>query len=215
MARRFGGFATVVVSVATGVVGLLLLGGVAPSPEGVQAFGDVLPEAGSPLDPTTTTSATTVPPTTISQTTTVLPTTSTPITTAPPAPSLVLISVSSPSQGPDGTVTIGAGSTVAIEGQCRSVEGAPSGPVQIWVVNGTTEVINTGVIASFWTYQWVAPAAGGAAALQVWCGDPTGFDGGYPIDLQLSVSIVDVGPPPTAPPELNPVELSVPIPETD
>jgi hypothetical protein len=96
-------------------------------------------------------------------------------------------------------VVVGAGDSISIEGTCWVVDGQPLGPVELWVLNGSTNVIETGMRAAHWTYEWTAPTERGVVAIQVWCGDPEGFQGGYPLARQLAINIVEVGPPPTSP----------------
>lgn len=92
------------------------------------------------------------------------------------------------------------------------VEGAPLGPVEIWEVGETVEVIPTGVSAAEWTYDWTAPERVESLVLQAWCGDPDGYPGGYPADLQIEVVFVAQEAPTTTTAVLVVDET---IPETD
>lgn len=198
MANRFGSVAMVVVLTGVVVVGLMMIGSVAPSRAVVEPLGDLVQA------PDTTTTSTT---------TSLVPTTTQRVLQPSPVP----LSVTSPSQGPDGVVVVGAGGSIEIEGTCWVVDGQPLGPVELWVVNGSTNVIETGVRAAHWTYDWTAPTEGGVAALQVWCGDPAGYQGGYPLERQLAINIVEVGPPPISPTATRAASNApiAPIPETD
>ena len=204
MANRFGSAVVVVVSTGVAICGLMIIGSVGPSPAGAQPLGDLV------LPPETSTSTTT----TSTTTSTIAPE---PTTQPAPQPSPVPLSVTSPSQGPDGVVVVGAGGSISIEGTCWVVDGQPLGPVELWVLSGSTNVIETGMRAAHWTYEWTAPTEGGVVAIQVWCGDPEGFQGGYPLARQLAINIVGVGPPPP-PPTATTAASNAPIvsiPETD
>ncbi len=214
MANRFGSAVVVVVSTGVAICGLMMIGSVGPSPAGAQRLGTLL------VPPESTTTSTLAPePTTTStlapEPTTTSTTTSTTSTLAQPSP--VPLSVTSPSQGPDGVVVVGAGGSISIEGTCWVVDGQPLGPVELWVLNGSTDVIETGMRAAHWIYEWTAPPERGVVAIQVWCGDPEGFQGGYPLARQLAINIVEVGPPPTSPMATTAASNApiVSIPETD
>lgn len=169
------------VVVSTGIVacGLLMIGSVGPDQAGAQSLGELVPAPDTTVTTSTTTSTTT--------------------SHFVPRPSPVPLSVTSPSQGPDGVVVVGAGNSISIEGTCWVVDGQPLGPVELWVINGSTHVIKTGLRAAHWTFDWTAPTQGGVVAIQAWCGDPASNSSGYPLDLQLAINIVEVGPPPTPP----------------
>ena len=51
-------------------------------------------------------------------------------------------------------------------------------------------MIPTGVTAAAWSYDWTAPLDPQPLVLQVWCGDPSGYSGGYPSALQIQVVFV-------------------------
>jgi hypothetical protein len=87
-------------------------------------------------------------------------------------------------------VTVGAGGVARISGTCALVDGVPRGPVEIWEVGGAVRVIATGVTAAAWSYDWTAPLEPQPLVLQAWCGDPSGFTGGYPAGLQIQVVFV-------------------------
>ena len=176
-----------IVAAGTVACGLLMLGGVGPAVSGTRPVGDTVPAL---QDPSTTTTAvlsmTTVPATT----TTLDPTTTTTVippstTTAPPvSPPPVPLSVT-PS-----TVTVGAGGVARISGTCPLADGVALGPVEIWEVGASVRVIPTGVTAAAWSYDWTAPPDPQPLVLQVWCGDPSGYLGGYPAALQIQVVFV-------------------------
>jgi hypothetical protein len=84
----------------------------------------------------------------------------------------------------------------------------------IWQIGATTSTIATGVTAAEWSYDWTAPTAVAPLVLQVWCGDPTGFAGGYPQELQIDVVFVaQQAPPEAATTTVAPSDAV--IPETD
>ena len=66
----------------------------------------------------------------------------------------------------------------------------PLGPVEIWEIGSTVTPISTGVTAAAWSYDWTAPADIEPLVLQVWCGDPSHYAGGYPESLQIEVVFV-------------------------
>jgi hypothetical protein len=100
----------------------------------------------------------------------------------PPPPVPLSVSPSS--------VTVGVGGTARISGECPTVDASPLGPVVIWEIGDTVNVIPTGVTAASWSYDWTAPAVAQPLALQVWCGDPSAYAGGYPEALQIEVVFV-------------------------
>ena len=112
---------------------------------------------------------------------------------------------------------VGLGGTVEFAGECRSRGGEPLGPLVVWVIGVGTDRIVTGVTAVEWTYGWTAPTVPNEIttySFQFWCGDPTGWVGGYPSDLQRTVDIVaQAGPGPTTVPLVEP-DPPNPIPET-
>jgi hypothetical protein len=94
------------------------------------------------------------------------------------------------------------------------------GPVVLWIVGTTTQVVRTRVTAEVWTYDWTAPvdeSEFSSFTFQFWCGDPTGFAGGYPAGLQQIVDMVATAPPVTT--TIPPLDESSPpaavIPETE
>jgi hypothetical protein len=192
----------VLVAGATAVCGLLMLGGVGPATGESKPTGDPVP---APEASTSTTATPTTAPTPVS----IVATTTTTSTPTPPPPPLPLLVSASQTM-------VGAGGLATFEGTCPVVDGVPMGPVVLWLIGTETEVITTGMIAESWSYAWTAPTDPGEFAsftFQFWCGDPTGYERGYPVDLQQVVHMVAVAPPSTdasaesAPP--------VVIPETD
>jgi hypothetical protein len=106
------------------------------------------------------------------------------------------------------------GGTARISGTCPTVDGAPLGPVVIWQIGSTSTTIATGVTAAQWSYDWTAPTTVEPLVLQVWCGDPSGYTGGYPEQLQIDVVFVAQ----EAPPATTTTGVASPdpvIPETD
>ncbi len=209
MIRAFPGWGTVFIVSATATCGLLLLRSLAPaSPDAAQtdAYVSVAADIGSPH------LATASPPTSTpdgSSTSTTDPT-----TTIPPVASPVPRSVTT------STTLVGAGGIVEFAGVCQEQEALPVGPVIVWVIADTTERIDTGLTAPNWTYRWSAPtdpARFGSYAFQFWCGDPSGWQGGYPSTLQRTVDMVAQSGPPsiTTAPALDADPLSEAIPETD
>jgi hypothetical protein len=110
-------------------------------------------------------------------------TTSSTTTTSAPAPPIPL------SVAP-ASITVGVGGTARISGECPVVDGAPLGPVEIWQIGSTVTPIATGVTAAAWSYDWTAPTAVEPLVLQIWCGDPSRYRGGYPASLQIEVVFV-------------------------
>jgi hypothetical protein len=104
-------------------------------------------------------------------------------TTSAPAPPIPL-SVTPAS------IIVGVGGTARISGECPVVDGAPLGPVEIWQIGSTVTQIATGVTAAAWSYDWTAPTAVEPLVLQIWCGDPSRYRGGYPASLQIEVVFV-------------------------
>ena len=111
------------------------------------------------------------------------------------------------------SITVGVGGTARISGECPVVDGAPLGPVEIWQIGSTVTPIATGVTAAAWSYDWTAPTAVEPLVLQIWCGDPSQYQGGYPESLQIEVVFVAQEAPTTT---TMPVVVSPPheIPET-
>jgi len=221
MRVRLGGISTVLVAVATASCGILMLGGVGPSPAGAQLEGEVLPGVvpsastpatsdpiDEPADSTTTTSLDTTTTTVVVTSTTSTTTTTTTIASTP-----LPLSVSA------SDTVVGVGDTVDFAGTCPTRDGSAPGSLVVWVISDTTDVIDTGVTATGWVYQWTAPTDEDEIAshtFQFWCGDPSGWQGGYPADLQRTVDMVAqaVPLPATATPliEADPAPV---IPETD
>jgi hypothetical protein len=104
-------------------------------------------------------------------------------TTVPPAP--IPLSVAPQS------ITVGVGGAARISGECPVVNGSPLGPVEIWEIGSTVTPISTGVTAAEWSYDWTAPTDVQPLVLQIWCGDPSQYVGGYPESLQIDVVFVD------------------------
>ncbi len=169
---------TVIVATATAACGLLMLSGAGPSP--AAADEETIPE------PAVVVASSTEPPaaepavvadaaivdSTPSSTAITVPATPIPLMVAPPS------------------VTVGAGGTARISGECPVVAGTPLGPVVIWQIGSTVTPISTGVTAAAWSYDWTAPAEVEPLVLQIWCGDPSQYAGGYPESLQIEVVFV-------------------------
>ena len=186
-----GGITTAVVATATAACGLLMLSGAGPTP--VVADGDRVPEpvvvAVSSTEPDATEPTATEPvqPTVVAI---VESTTPSAPSTQPAAP--IPLSVAPP------LITVGVGGTARISGECPIVDGAPLGPVQIWQIGATVTPISTGVTAAAWSYDWTAPTDVEPLVLQIWCGDPSQYAGGYPESLQIEVVFVAQEAPTTA-----------------
>jgi hypothetical protein len=180
---KLGGLTTVVVATATAACGLLMLSGAGPTP--ASADDQILPEPPVVVDSATDeeTNQPTEPPADPISTTS-----STTTTTTAPAP--IPLSVAPPS------ITVGVGGTARISGECPVVDGAPLGPVEIWQIGATVTPIATGVTAAAWSYDWSAPTEVEPLVLQVWCGDPSQYRGGYPESLQIGVVFVAQEAPP-------------------
>ena len=194
---KWGGLTTVVAATATAACGLLLLSGVGPTPA---AADDVtVPEAPAavastePTEPDATEPDATEPETSEPATTDAAPAVvadvepSTSTTTSQPAPPIPL------SVAPE-SVTVGVGGVARISGECPVVDGAPLGPVEIWQIGSVVTPISTGVTAATWSYDWTAPSDVEPLVLQIWCGDPSQYEGGYPESLQIEVVFVDQAP---------------------
>ena len=181
---KLGGLTTVVVATATAACGLLMLSGAGPTP--AAADDEAVPEAPvvvvSSTEPETTVPTTTLPAMAVVAAIVDSTPSSTATTTAPAAP--IPLSVAPQS------VTVGAGGTARISGECPVVDGVPLGPVEIWEIGSTVTPISTGVTAAAWSYDWTAPADVQPLVLQVWCGDPSQYAGGYPESLQIEVVFV-------------------------
>jgi hypothetical protein len=189
---KLGGVVTIVVASATAVCGLLMLSGAGPTPA---AAGDTVlePEITQPTPLAAVESSTTTSTTSTSTTSTT--TTSTTTSTTAPAPPIPL------SVEPH-AISVGAGGTARISGECPVVGGAPLGPVEIWQIGSTVTPIATGVTAAAWSYDWTAPSDVEPLVLQIWCGDPSQYQGGYPEALQVEVVFVaQVAPTTTTTPE--------------
>lgn len=180
MRRRNGGLVTAAVG-ALAVAALALLG-VGGGPAPAVASGDYGSTSDAPTTTSTSTSSTSTTSTPTSSTTTT--TTSSTTTTTTAAPSLLPLAVS------PRLVRIGPGDVATISGTCPT--SAP-GPVVVWEVGAAVRSIDTGIATSGWTYAWRSPLAADVEALQVWCGDPSGWTGGYPAELQVTVEYVSQG----------------------
>jgi hypothetical protein len=181
---KVGGLTTVVVATATAACGLLMLSGAGPTP--AAADDEAVPAAPivivSSTEPATTDPATTEPAMAAAAAIVDSSPSSTATTTTPAAP--IPLSVAPQS------ITVGAGGTARISGECPVVDGVPLGPVEIWEIGSTVTPISTGVTAAAWAYDWTAPADVEPLVLQVWCGDPSQYAGGYPESLQIEVVFV-------------------------
>ena len=222
MQPQLRGLATVLIAGATAVCGFLMVGGVGPAANDAALSGDRLPLVGSATSTTidgevavTSTSSTSVP---TNDATTVAPSSSTtvapqPSTTEPAVPSPVPLSVAASS------TVVGVGGVVEFSGECLSVDGQPLGPVIVWTISDTTDRLDTGVTATGWTYRWTAPTNPDlirSYTFQFWCGDPAGWQGGYPADLQRTIDMVaQIAPTSTTIPLIEVDTPSDPIPETN
>jgi hypothetical protein len=207
---KLGGLATVVVATATAACGLLMLSGAGPTP--AAADDEAVPEPPvvvvsstepAPTDPATTEPAMAAAEAIVDSTPSSTATTATTTTPAAPIP----LSVAPQS------ITVGAGGTARISGECPVVDGVPLGPVEIWEIGSTVTPISTGVTAAAWSYDWTAPADVEPLVLQVWCGDPSQYVGGYPESLQIEVVFVAQEAPTTTTMPALPAPHDV-IPET-
>jgi hypothetical protein len=179
-----GGVTTAVVATATAACGLFMLSGAGPSPASADEVS--VPEAPA-IATSVPASDPTAPPSTEVAMVAVVDDSS---TTTPPAPPIPL------SVAPQ-SITVGVGGTARISGQCPVVDGSPLGPVEIWEIGSTVTPISTGVTAAQWSYDWTAPSDIEPLVLQVWCGDPSRYVGGYPESLQIDVVFVDQAAPTT------------------
>ena len=182
---KWGGVTTVVVATATAACGLLMLSGVGPAPAAADDVNVPVAAVAAPEQAGTGSRSTTeaVPPvvaevdqSSTSTTTTTLEPTPIPLSVAPE------------------TLSVGVGGVARISGECPVVDGAPLGPVEIWQIGSTVTPISTGVTAASWSYDWIAPTEVEPLVLQIWCGDPSQYEGGYPEALQIEVVFVDQAP---------------------
>lgn len=169
------------------LAGLALLPGAGSSGAGSAPSGDEVGPtetdatrpAGSTAGSTSTTTPATSTSTTSTSTTTSTTTSSTVVTAPPPLPVTV---------SPD-RLLVGPGDVARITGTCPADDPTP-GPVVIWEIGATITAVDTGITAADWTYDWRSPAEADVGALQVWCGEPDAWTGGYPAELQIEVVYV-------------------------
>jgi hypothetical protein len=82
--------------------------------------------------------------------------------------------------------------------------------VVIWIIketDGTTEVVDTGLSTSPWTYTWNAPTDERDASsfvFRFWCGTPGDDAGSPPTDPEARVEMVASAAPSPAPPPAPP-----------
>lgn len=241
MASRFGSVGTMVLAAGVATCGLFMLSGVGPSAANEVQLPTVAPNSTDETAPdipddesteegtevttasttaitTTTTPAgtTTTPTSTTTSTTTVTPTSTTTVTpTTTVAASPIPLSVTA------SNAVVGAGGTITFDGVCATSSGQPLGAITVWVVpgdGGDVDVIETGLSSATWTFTWTAPSdedAFGSFVFQFWCGDPAGFEAGYPLDLQRRVDMVASAAPPTTVPLVESQPVTPTIPETD
>ena len=202
---KVGGLTTVVVATATAACGLLMLSGAGPTP--AAADDEAVPEApvvvASSTEPAMTDPATTEPAMAAAEAIDDSTSSSTANTTTPAVPIPLTVAPRS--------ITVGAGGTARIFGECPVVDGSPLGPVEIWQIGSTVTPISTGVTAAAWSYDWTAPVDVEPLALQIWCGDPSQYEGGYPESLQIEVVFVAQEAPTTSTtPALSPPHEVIP-----
>lgn len=179
MRRRNGGLVTAAVG-ALAIAALALVGVGGGSAPAVASA-----DYGSTSDaPTTTSTSTSSSTSTTSTTSTTTTTTTSSTTTTTNAPSLLPLTVSPT------FVRIGPGDVATIVGTCPS---SATGPLVVWEIGAAVRSIDTGIATSSWTYAWRSPLAADVEALQVWCGDPSGWTAGYPAELQVTVEYVSQG----------------------
>jgi len=186
---------TAVVAAATAACGLFMLSGAGPAPASADdvtvpvapavAASSTEPDLTEPAtsQPALTEPSTEPPSTELMVLAALQESTTTTTTTAPPAP--IPLSVAPQS------ITVGVGGAARISGECPVVDGSPLGPVVIWEIGATVTPISTGVTAAKWSYDWTAPNDVEPLVLQIWCGDPSQYVGGYPESLQIDVVFVD------------------------
>ncbi len=160
------------------VGGLVLLPGAGTSGVGASSSG-----GGDTRAPETTVPDATIPETS-STSTTSTPTSTTTSTTVATAPTPLPLAVA------PARILVGPRDVARITGTCPAVDGEPLGPVTIWEVGSTITAVETTITAAAWTYDWRSPATADVGALQVWCGDPDAWTGGYPAELQIEVVYV-------------------------
>ena len=198
--RRWRGSITVVATAAL-VAGLAALSTTSGSTPAV-ASGDygqpTSTDAATTVAPTTEPSTTTTSSTTSSSTTTTTTTSTTTTTTSSTTTTTVVVPAPWPTSVTPSLVRIAPGDAATISGTCPVVGGVALGPVVVWAVGDTIDAIDTGLSGAEWTYSWQSPVSADVVALQVWCGDPTGWTGGYPSELVITVEYVAQGTRPSA-----------------
>jgi hypothetical protein len=116
------------------------------------------------------------------------------------------------------TTIVGAGGTVDFDGTCPVVARDPLGPLVVDIIGIDAERLDTGITAERWVYEWTAPTEPDEIAthtFQFWCGDPTTYRGGYPLELQRTVDVVAQVAATTTTIAPNPQPPSGTIPTTD
>ena len=235
MASKFGSMGTVVLAAGVATCGLFMLSGVGPSAANEVQLPAVAPnstdEPDTPDEGTeegteeaeVTTPPTSPPPTSapVTPTTSSTASTTTSTTTSTTSTTTTVVASPVPLSVTASNTVVGAGGTITFDGVCATSGGQPLGAITVWVIpddGGDAEVIETGLSSATWTFIWTAPtdeAAFGSFVFQFWCGDPNGFEAGYPLDLQRRVDMVASAAPPTTVQLIESKPVTPVIPETD
>ncbi|MFW2333976.1 hypothetical protein [Ilumatobacter sp.] len=206
MLRSLGG----ALLIAGLVVGALLLVGTRPAVGDLHAAPNVAPPTTDPNTSTTSAIATT---TSTTSTTTTTTTTTTIVDTTTPA---LTGTAAAPASSVEASNTVvGIGATIDFDGTCDRPD---FGSVVVRITGTTTELVDTGLTGSSWSYRWTAPTDPlliSSFEFEFWCGDPTGApEVTFPEALRRRVDMVASVPAPTGTPDPGADPAQVILPET-
>ena len=198
MLRSLGG----ALLIAGLVVGALLLVGTRPAVGDLHAAPNVAPPTTDPNTSTTSAIATTTTTTTTTTSTTTTTTTTT-TTIVDTSTSIPTGTAATPASSAEASNTVvGIGGTIDFDGTCDRPD---FGSVVVRITGTTTELVDTGLTGSSWSYRWTAPTDPlliSSFEFEFWCGDPTGAPGvTFPEALRRRVDMVASVPAPTGTPD--------------
>lgn len=204
MLRSLGG----ALLIAGLVVGALLLVGTRPAAGDLHSSPNVAPPTTDPNTSTTSAIATTTSTTAVATTTTTTSTTTTIVDAA--TTSIPAGTTATPASSVEASNTVvGIGGTIDFDGTCDRPD---FGSVVVRITGTTTELVDTGLTGSSWSYRWTAPTDPlliSSFEFEFWCGDPTGAPGvTFPEALRRRVDMVASVPAPTGTPD--PVQVILP-----
>jgi hypothetical protein len=199
------------------VVGLLVVVGRRPNATDVEASFGAPPPTDVPAATSTTTSASTTTTTTTTATTTSTTTTA-PDTTATSAPASISPTTATTGARPASNITasnsvVGIGGTIEFNGTC---DRSDFGSVVVQITGTTTELVDTGLTGSSWSFTWAAPTDPlliSSFEFEFWCGDPAGAtDVTFPDALRRRVDMVasEAPSPPSPTPAADPTQVILP-----